>query len=34
MKAITKQSKECCTQTKAVAQCCSKASKLMAGCHD
>lgn len=35
MKAVTKKKDDCCcVQSKGVAQCCSKTSKLVVGCHD
>lgn len=35
MKAVTVKDGNCCTtQKNAVAQCCSKSSKLVVGCHD
>lgn len=38
MKPITqvnvKQNQSCCGTAQGVAQCCSKSSKLVAGCHD
>lgn len=33
MKLLTKPKPACCT-VEAVAQCCAKASRLVAGCHD
>ncbi|MCP2240604.1 hypothetical protein EDC21_101126 [Thermohydrogenium kirishiense] len=35
MKAVTNKNANCCTtQNSSVAQCCSKSSKLVVGCHD
>jgi hypothetical protein len=38
MKKLTKpkadKSKKCCPTTEKTAQCCAKASRLVAGCHD
>jgi hypothetical protein len=33
MKLLTRRKKACCTVEKS-AQCCAKASRLVAGCHD
>ena len=34
MKKVTKAGAKSCCQTFVTAQCCSKSSKVVAGCHD
>ena len=34
MKKVTKTGAKCCDKSFVTAQCCSKSSKVVAGCHD